>query len=208
LAACVALLLLTTPARAHNVLIGSDPKEGATLAAVPGRVTLTFDQAVRRDFARIAVTGPDGAHYEQGEVGVSGPSVFIALRGSAPAGAYSIGYRIVSNDGHPVTGTITFTVMGGGGATAGATSPASATGSTAPQASGAPAPGASGGPAPAGGPVAGPPGGASSALDAAGATGTQGGGGWVWGLLTATAVLLALTAYVLVRHDRRQRSAA
>ena len=29
---------------------------------MPASVTLTFDQAVRRDFARMAVTGPDGAH--------------------------------------------------------------------------------------------------------------------------------------------------
>src|SRR4051812_13282900 len=55
--------LASSPAQAHNVLTGSDPKGGTTLPVLPGRVTLTFDQSVRRDFARIAVTGPDGAHY-------------------------------------------------------------------------------------------------------------------------------------------------
>ncbi|MEW9533414.1 copper resistance protein CopC [Microbispora sp. NPDC049125] len=184
LLACLALLLVTSPARAHNVLLGSDPKEGAVLGGTPARVTLTFDQAVRRDFARIAVTGPGGAHYEQGEVGVAGTSVFIAVRPSGPPGAYAVGYRIVSNDGHPVTGTITFTV---------GPSPATPAASSA-------VPGGTGASPGAALAVPGPAGGQGG--------GGQGGGGWVWGLLVATAALLALCARVLVRHDRRAGGAA
>ncbi|GAA0363413.1 hypothetical protein GCM10009530_11330 [Microbispora corallina] len=166
---------LASPASAHNVLIGSDPQQGARLAALPNVVTLTFDQAVRRDFARIAVTGPGGAHYEQGEVGTSGAGVFISVRPAGPAGDYSIGYRIVSNDGHPVTGTITFTVTGGTGGTGGVAGPASGSkpGGTAAT-------------------------GAGRSLEVPGSS-----GGWVWGLLVATAALLALAIRVLVRHDRR-----
>lgn len=173
LLACAPLLFLTTPARAHNVLIASDPENSARLSAMPARVTLTFDQAVRRDFARIAVTGPDGARYEQGDVWVSGDSVFIGVRGSGPSGAYVIGYRIVSNDGHPVTGTIGFTVTGAGGQGGTGPAPDPKPGTTA--AIGKPA-----------------------SLEIPGSS-----GGWVWGLLIATAALLALAALVLVRHDRR-----
>ncbi|ETK32295.1 copper resistance CopC family protein [Microbispora sp. ATCC PTA-5024] len=167
---------LASPASAHNVLIGSDPQQGARLAALPNVVTLTFDQAVRRDFARIAVTGPGGAHYEQGEVGTSGAGVFISVRPAGPAGDYSIGYRIVSNDGHPVTGTITFTVTGG---TGGAAPPSGS------ESGGTPATGA------------------GRSLEVPGSS-----GGWVWGLLVATAALLALAIRVLVRHDRRLALAA
>ncbi|MEZ0076152.1 copper resistance protein CopC [Planotetraspora sp. GP83] len=174
LIACAPLLFLTTPARAHNVLIGSDPQDGARLSAMPARVTLTFDQAVRRDFARIAVTGPDGAHYEQGDVGVSGDSVFIGVRGPGVSGEYTIGYRIVSNDGHPVTGTIGFTVTGGAGGQGGTgPAPDSKPGTTA---------------------AIGKP----TSLEVPGSS-----GGWVWVLLIFTAALLALAALVLVRHDRR-----
>ncbi|GAA4559443.1 hypothetical protein GCM10023193_16790 [Planotetraspora kaengkrachanensis] len=184
LVACAATLLIATPARAHNVLIGSDPRQGAVLATMPGKVTLTFDQAVRRDFARIAVTGPDGARYEQGEVGVSGDDIFVALRGQGPSGTYSIGYRIVSNDGHPVTGTVSFTVGSGAGGQTGAGAGLPGSGTTMGPATGPPA--ASG--------VA-PPVSASS-------------GAWVWGLLAATAALLALAAFGLMRHDRRVGSGA
>ncbi|MEV4324134.1 copper resistance protein CopC [Microbispora rosea] len=123
LLALLSVMLVATPARAHDVLVASDPKDGAVLGAMPASVTLTFDQAVRRDFARIAVTGPDGAHYEQGEITVDGRNVSIGVRTGTPAGAYAIGYRIVSNDGHPVTGAVKFTVTGGGAAPGAVTAP-------------------------------------------------------------------------------------
>ncbi|TQS29176.1 copper resistance protein CopC [Microbispora sp. KK1-11] len=176
-------MLVATPARAHDVLVASDPKDGAVLGAMPASVTLTFDQAVRRDFARLAVTGPDGAHYEQGEITVNGRNVSVGVRTSTPAGAYAIGYRIVSNDGHPVTGAVRFTVTGGGAAPGAVTAPAAT-----------PAPGPAN-------PVTANPGAPATGAGTAG----PGGGSWVWGLLAVTAALLALCTRVLVRHDRRLR---
>ncbi|MBP2707020.1 copper resistance protein CopC [Microbispora sp. RL4-1S] len=203
MAACVPIFLFAAPAQAHNVLVGSDPKDGARLTAAPARVTLTFDQAVRRDFARIAVTGPDGAHYEQGDVGVSGDDVFIGLRAGA-SGTYQIGYRIVSNDGHPVTGTLTYTV--GDGAAPGGAGPSAG----ASAGSGTASDGTTGGTA--GGITGGTTGGTAAAPGAYSGTGSGAGGGssggWVWGLLVAMAALLALAVRVLVRHDRRTGSAA
>ncbi len=188
LLALLSVMLIATPARAHDVLVASDPKDGAVLGAMPASVTLTFDQAVRRDFARLAVTGPDGAHYEQGEITVDGRNVSIGVRTGTPAGAYAIGYRIVSNDGHPVTGAVKFTVTGGGAAPGAVTAPTST-----------PAPGTAN-PVTAN-PVTANPGAPTTGV---GTTG-QGGGSWVWGLLAVTAALLALCARVLVRHDRRLR---
>lgn len=199
LLAFLLVMLAGTPARAHDVLIGSDPKDGAVLTEMPGSVTLTFDQAVRRDFARIAVTGPDGALYQQGEVTAQGKNVSIGVRSPAPAGTYAIGYRIVSNDGHPVTGTVKFTLAPASAAPAGTpTAAPTATPTAAPPlgataTASAPAGGTG---TDAGGPVPG-----------AAAAGGQGGGGWVWGLLVVAMALLALSTMVLVRHDRRTRSA-
>ncbi|GLX03419.1 copper resistance protein CopC [Microbispora sp. NBRC 16548] len=183
LLALLSVMLIATPARAHDVLVASDPKDGAVLGAMPASVTLTFDQAVRRDFARLAVTGPDGAHHEQGEITVDGRNVSIGVRTGTPAGAYAIGYRIVSNDGHPVTGAVKFTVTGGGAAPGAVTAPTAT-----------PAPGTAN-------PVTANPGAPTTGVGTAG----QGGGSWVWGLLAVTAALLALCARVLVRHDRRLR---
>ncbi|WP_424530323.1 copper resistance CopC family protein [Sphaerisporangium viridialbum] len=110
--ACAALAVAVAPAQAHNVLTGSDPKEGARLASVPGRVTLTFDQPVRADFAQVALTGPDGA-VSKAQVEVVDNEVTATLPATAATGDYVVGYQIVSNDGHPVSGKVGFTVAGG-----------------------------------------------------------------------------------------------
>ncbi|MEV4217973.1 copper resistance CopC family protein [Nonomuraea sp. NPDC049725] len=114
LAACAAAGL-ASPAWAHNVLVGSDPADGATLAAPPSRITLTFDQPARQGYAQIGVTGGDGSAWADGAAVVSAEKVSVAVR-PMPAGSYVVGYRILSSDGHPVTGKLTFTVAGTGAA--------------------------------------------------------------------------------------------
>ncbi|MBB5785066.1 copper resistance CopC family protein [Nonomuraea jabiensis] len=105
-------------AQAHNVLISSDPKDGATLPAAPARVTLVFDQAVRQGYAQVGVTGPDGSSWADGAAEVAAERVSVRVKPLPSAGAYTVGYRILSADGHPVTGKITF-ILAAGAATGG-----------------------------------------------------------------------------------------
>ncbi|MEV4245915.1 copper resistance CopC family protein [Streptosporangium canum] len=130
--ACAALLGVVTPAQAHNVLIGSDPKDGAQLATGPEKITLTFDQPVRQGFAQISVTGPDGSRWEDGKTAVDSKEVGVGVRPLGPAGQYVVGYRILSSDGHPVAGKITFTLTAAGPGTA--SQPAPDSSAAAPQA--------------------------------------------------------------------------
>ncbi|GHH64893.1 hypothetical protein GCM10017673_08350 [Streptosporangium violaceochromogenes] len=109
---------MAAPAQAHNVLIASDPKDGARLATGPQKITLTFDQPVRQGFAQISVTGPDGTRWEEGKTTVDGRKVGVAVRPLGPAGRYVAGYRILSSDGHPVAGKVTFTLTAPGPGTA------------------------------------------------------------------------------------------
>jgi copper resistance protein C len=110
----LALLLGAGQALAHTRLIGSDPADGARLASAPGRISLTFNENMQAEFTTVTVVGPDGAMWSTGPVGVDGPTVGIDLRPLGPAGAYQVGYRVVSDDGHPVTGAITFTLTAPG----------------------------------------------------------------------------------------------
>ncbi|MEV1172870.1 copper resistance CopC family protein [Nonomuraea sp. NPDC049784] len=117
-------------AQAHNVLIGSDPKDGATLSAAPSQVTLVFDQAVRQGYAQVGVTGADGSSWADGSAVVAAERVSVRVKPLPAGGSYVVGYRILSADGHPVTGKITFTLSPGA-----AGAPAAATGQTAQDAS-------------------------------------------------------------------------
>jgi copper resistance protein C len=114
--ACLALVAVATPASAHNTLIGSTPKNGATMDTGPSAVELTFDQPVQagRDLNSIAVIGPDNGHWEAGPAQVASNVVNAPVRPLGPAGVYRIGYRVLSADGHPVSGELTFTLTSPG----------------------------------------------------------------------------------------------
>jgi methionine-rich copper-binding protein CopC len=110
----VLLLVLTAlfggagTAAAHATLISSDPADGASLASAPQRVTLVFDEPLPQGLNTVAITGPGQTRWETGDVSTTGNTISTAMKPSAPAGDYIVGYRIVSEDAHPLTGTVRF----------------------------------------------------------------------------------------------------
>ncbi|GGO73416.1 copper resistance CopC family protein [Nonomuraea cavernae] len=112
LTAILAALLVigaAVPALAHDALKRSDPAKGATVKKID-EVTLEFTAKVRMPF--VIVRAADGAEHQLGAPTADGPVVTQRLGGTLPDGAYTIAYRVVSSDGHPVEGEIPFTVKG------------------------------------------------------------------------------------------------
>ena len=91
----------------HASLLGSTPKDGSTVDTA-GEVVLEFNEDVDETFVEVTVEGPDGSEV-QGEPEVDGRAVTQALSSDLPAGEHRVTYRVVSTDGHPVSGTLTFT---------------------------------------------------------------------------------------------------
>jgi methionine-rich copper-binding protein CopC len=116
------------PASAHNVLISSDPADGAVLDTAPSSVSLTFDQPVQNFDPVLVVTGPNGNLFTDGAPTISGSVISAPLGPAGPAGQYRIAYRIVSADGHPVTGQVSYTLSASAAGTATGTPPAGGTG--------------------------------------------------------------------------------
>ena len=113
--ASLLLVLSGGPAAAHTGLQSSTPADGETLTAAPDAISLTFSSAVASEFAQVAVTGPDGESVTSGEVAIDGAVVSQPVSTTGD-GAYVVAYRVVSDDGHPVSGQLTFTLTGTGGA--------------------------------------------------------------------------------------------
>ena len=107
---CAAVLQLPGVAMAHDVLTRTSPANGATVETSPANVEFEFDAEVKPSFATVVVTGPDGQRWDTGEAAVDGLVVRAAVKSSAPAGAYTAAYRVVSSDSHPITGSIKYTV--------------------------------------------------------------------------------------------------
>ena len=92
---------------AHAQLLSSDPANGASLPTTDA-VSLTFNEDINPDFVQIVAQGPDG-DVADGPPEVTGAVVTqpIVPTGS---GAHTVTYRVVSRDGHPVSGSVTFTL--------------------------------------------------------------------------------------------------
>jgi methionine-rich copper-binding protein CopC len=131
----LALLIGTGTALAHARLESSDPVDGASLDSGPQQISLIFSDPMTADFNTLTVIGPDNAHYETGPITAQGTTVTIGVGPLGPAGRYEIGYRVVSEDGHPVTGSVAFTLTTAGpGAAQAAAASAPAAPSTGPAA--------------------------------------------------------------------------
>lgn len=104
------LLLPAAPAAAHAVLESSSPVDGSRVATAPATVTFTFDEAVQLPADATTALSDHGVRVDSGPAGLknSGKTVVVPLRKALAAGAYTVSYRVVSADGHVVTGAIRF----------------------------------------------------------------------------------------------------
>jgi copper transport protein len=110
LGAMLAMVWPAAPAAAHANLLSSDPSNGAVLTTPPAEVTLNFSESVRLVPDRVLVVGPDGNRVDGGDPQAAGGEVTIPLDDAAVRGTYLVSYRVISQDNHPVAGSITYSV--------------------------------------------------------------------------------------------------
>lgn len=108
---------MVLPALAHASLVSTSPADGSTVGATPDQVVLTFNEPLIGLGTELRVTGPSG-DVAQGEATVVDKEVRQALAPGAPAGAYTVDWRVTSADGHPISGSFTFTSAEAGTGTA------------------------------------------------------------------------------------------
>jgi len=120
LATAVLALALWSPAvaSAHAVLEDSQPSRGAALERAPERISVTFDEPVESSFGALRVFDASGKRVDAGEVTrPSAEALAVRTEGRLADGPYTVTYRVVSADSHPVSGGYVFTVGEAAGAT-------------------------------------------------------------------------------------------
>ncbi|MDQ8705874.1 copper resistance protein CopC [Streptomyces sp. LHD-70] len=115
LAATVGVLLAgASPASAHAALTGSDPKQGAVVQQAPEEVTLQFSEQVAMSDDSIRVLDPKGKRVDTGELQdlCSGSVVKygVPLHSGLPEGTFTVAWRAVSADSHPISGAFSFSI--------------------------------------------------------------------------------------------------
>lgn len=116
----LALLVMSVaaPVWGHAELESSEPNDGATLTAPPPRIEFTFGERLLAQGNAITLTvAATGERLALGPVDVAGDAVSVAWPDSSPAGEFRAAFRVVSADGHPITGSITFDVAAASGPT-------------------------------------------------------------------------------------------
>lgn len=113
-AALVALAIVVTggaPASAHAELVETDPAEGAVVETAPETVTLSFNEPVRLTSQEIAVYDAQGEEVaSSAAAGGAEVSVELAAAADLADGTYVVSWNVLSGDGHPIAGALTFSV--------------------------------------------------------------------------------------------------
>ena len=99
----------TAPAYAHTALVFSNPGDDSNVAALPETIVLEFSETIQEP-AFVVVTDADGTKLHRGSPTVDGMTVRQPVKAATTSGKHTIAYRVVSADGHPVTGEITVSV--------------------------------------------------------------------------------------------------
>lgn len=184
--AAFAVVVTSSPARAHDELLGSDPAAGSSVDELPAELRLTFSGAIAAEpgASELRVTDASGAALVDGAPTTQDNVLIQPLAGEA-SGAVTVLWKVVSSDGHPISGEFAFTVS----------APAAPTATSDPTPSESVAPTETSTPAPTQEPTT-PVGGASDSADI-----------WPWILLAVLALaVIAAVVSLLVSRRRRDRA--
>lgn len=103
LAAVIALW--GAPASGHALVRTTEPVAESVAEQAPGRVVLRFTEPVEAAFGAIRVYDTAGRRVDEGDAGhVPGEAdaVQVSLRDGLADGTYTVSWRVVSADGHPI----------------------------------------------------------------------------------------------------------
>ena len=108
------LALIPSWAEAHGQFVSSNPKAGSTLSKIPKLVWVEFDgnliTIADKQTNFLTVKNSKGRELSDGKAFVSGTRVSVNIKDSSASGKIKVSWRVVSEDGHPVSSFLTFTV--------------------------------------------------------------------------------------------------
>ncbi|MFI9150703.1 copper resistance CopC/CopD family protein [Streptomyces sp. NPDC053367] len=104
------VLAPATPASAHAALRTTTPADGTVLRSAPRELTLAFTESVALLDGSVRVLDPGNHRVRTGEPRHTGDTVRVALPDDLGRGTFTVAWRVVSADSHPVSGAFTFSV--------------------------------------------------------------------------------------------------
>jgi copper transport protein len=126
LATLLSVLCFTSDALAHASLVSAEPGDGSVLTRAPKTMQLRFNEAVKPEV--VSLIDAEGNARDDATVRARDDTIVITLPANLPRGTQVVSYRVISADGHPVAGSLVFSIGAATGATAVQTSVGSVAG--------------------------------------------------------------------------------
>lgn len=114
IAGTAALLAQPQAAHAHDTLLSTDPEDGATVDSSPEKITLEYSANILDVSPVVRITDADGEVVQEDAPTIDGPDAVADVDKPLADGTYTVQWRVVSSDGHPIEGDFSFTVAGSG----------------------------------------------------------------------------------------------
>ena len=116
LATLLAVVGFASGVSAHAALVASVPADGSVLAQAPDTVQLRFNEVVTPAVVRLIDAA--GRARDDARVRSLDQTIVITLPKNLPRGTQLVSYRVISADGHPVGGSLVFSIGAVTGTTA------------------------------------------------------------------------------------------
>lgn len=111
----LSLTLVAFPAQrafSHDYLMNSSPEDGATLDAQPKQIVLGFSGEIQDLGAQVVIQDINTDIVAQGAPTIDGKNVSFDVPLELGNGVFTVNWRVVSSDAHPIEGTLSYTVAG------------------------------------------------------------------------------------------------
>ena len=113
LLAFTTLIVVNPWANAHTALVSSNPKSNAMLLESPKSISITFNEDLikisGKNVSKISLSNTIG-NVKLGAITINKGTITAKLLKTLPVSKYKVTYRVISADGHPVSGSYNFWV--------------------------------------------------------------------------------------------------
>lgn len=121
----IILIGMADPVSAHARLEATVPAAGETVTEPLAVVQLTYSEPIEETFSDVQVFDPSGTRVDGGSPTIKGPDVAVSITMTVD-GVYTVVFRVIGVDGHPVESRYTFIYAPAPAATTSTPLPASA----------------------------------------------------------------------------------
>jgi methionine-rich copper-binding protein CopC len=110
LLAIAAAVGVAAPVQAHDQIISTSPSEDGHVDTAPAEVSMVYTDSLIEVGAVVLVMDDTEKDWADGPVALDGPNAVQAIKAGMPDGVYQVRWRVVSSDGHPISGVYDFAV--------------------------------------------------------------------------------------------------